>query len=184
MASEMASDPVTTESAPTVRGLGPQTSAVAATAGPGNRVRPVYVFAGGFLVMFAVDLWRGATLDPGGPSVWQLAAGGAIAAAGGLLVLWCWRLFEVAGTGLMPDEPAARLVTTGPYGVSRNPMFGAFAAIFVGASLLLNAVWPLLALPAIIVVVTLTVIHREERYLRANFGDRYARYCERVPRWI
>jgi protein-S-isoprenylcysteine O-methyltransferase Ste14 len=84
----------------------------------------------------------------------------------------------------MPDEPAARLVTTGPYGVSRNPMFVAFAAIFVGASLLLNAVWPLLALPAIIVVVTLTVIHREERYLRANFGDRYARYCERVPRWI
>ena len=44
--------------------------------------------------------------------------------------------------------------------------------------------WPLLVLPAIIALLVWIVISREERYMRATFGDEYLAYCRRVRRWL
>ena len=42
----------------------------------------------------------------------------------------------------------------------------------------------LLSVPVAMLLVDRFVIAREERHLRATFGDEYRAYCERVRRWI
>ena len=78
----------------------------------------------------------------------------------------------------------AHLITTGPYSISRNPLYFfsllgfagiglatetlTFAALMVGATLL--------AYPA--------VIRSEERVLREKFGAAFDEYCARTPRLL
>lgn len=75
------------------------------------------------------------------------------------------------------------LLTEGPYAVIRNPRYietvlGVFAyaafSNYVGAYLL-----ALVTVPMIHLIVIL-----EERELRDRFGDEYAAYCGRVPRYV
>jgi protein-S-isoprenylcysteine O-methyltransferase Ste14 len=75
-------------------------------------------------------------------------------------------------------------VDRGPYRFTRNPMYLAMAVAYAGIAMLLNSVWALGMLPAVVAVVDRFVIPREERYLRAKFGETYVRYCSRVRRWI
>jgi len=101
-----------------------------------------------------------------------------------LLFLWSAGLFWIAGTTILPEGRASRLVTVGPYRVSRNPMYLSLVLAHVGLGCSLAQ-----ALPAVLVVVPLWIVNRqviphEERALRERFGGRYAEYCLKVPRWI
>ena len=51
-------------------------------------------------------------------------------------------------------------------------------------SLIINAVWPVLFLPAVLTVVHHGVITREERYLERKFGQEYKSYRSRVRHWL
>lgn len=76
------------------------------------------------------------------------------------------------------------LVLGRSYRFTRNPMYLAFVMLYVGASLLMNSTWPFLLLPMVLVVLYLTVIRREERYLAAAFGPSYEAYRTQVRRWL
>lgn len=97
---------------------------------------------------------------------------------------WAMVTFLQQRTSIFPNRPARLLVTWGPYGFSRNPMYLALSALHVGVSILLNTAWPLLFLPAVWASLYVLVIHREERYLAAAFGGQYESYCGRVRRWL
>ncbi len=56
--------------------------------------------------------------------------------------------------------------------------------LYIGISLLLNALWALLLLLPLLVMVQIGVIQREEVYLERKFGDEYLRYKAQVRRWI
>ena len=58
------------------------------------------------------------------------------------------------------------------------------ALLYVGISLLFNALWPLLLLPLVLIVIQRGVIEREERYLDGKFGSDYIDYKSRVRRWV
>jgi len=49
---------------------------------------------------------------------------------------------------------------------------------------LVNSAWPLMLLPAVVLLVQRQVIAREEAYLEAKFGEEYRAYKARVRRWI
>jgi protein-S-isoprenylcysteine O-methyltransferase Ste14 len=97
---------------------------------------------------------------------------------------WGLSTFMRVRTGIMPDRPARQLVTFGPYRFSRNPMFVGFTAIYIGLASLLNLAWPLVLLPLVLGLLTLTVIRHEERYMRNEFGEEFVSYCGRVRRWL
>ena len=78
--------------------------------------------------------------------------------------------FLHARTAVYPNRPASRLVVTGPYRFTRNPMYLGFTLAYLGGTLLLNSVWPLPLLPLVLFALTRSVIRREERYLAAEFG--------------
>ncbi len=92
--------------------------------------------------------------------------------------------FKRANTAVMPNQGASRLVRSGPYRFTRNPMYVGLTAAYVGGSLYTNLLWPLLLLPGVLFVIVRFVISREERYLRAAFGTEYEAFCREVRRWI
>lgn len=110
---------------------------------------------------------------------------GATLLGGGIaLMAWFLATLHGAGTPADPRRPVERLVTHGPYAHTRNPAYCAMTLVYVGTSLLRNALWPVLLLPAAVAVIRKGVIEREERYLERTFGEEYRRYRGEVPRWF
>ena len=80
-------------------------------------------------------------------------------------------------------EHPHQLVLRGPYAVSRNPMYLAWAIVYVGIALVANTVWPLLLLPGVLLA-THVVVVREERFLEGRFGAVYRSYKTLVRRYL
>lgn len=101
------------------------------------------------------------------------------------LYLWCATNFVRRGHGTpAPIDPPKHLVVTGPYRLTRNPMYVAVVSVVMGESLLFQS-WQLALLAAALLTVfhTFVVIY-EEPTLTRLFADEYSAYCRRVPRWI
>jgi protein-S-isoprenylcysteine O-methyltransferase Ste14 len=112
------------------------------------------------------------------------AVGGALVAAGAVLVIHTIRLFMQRGRGtLAPWDPTRALVDAGAYRYVRNPMKAGLFAVLAGEALALRspglAIW--FACFALVNVVYIRM-HEEPR-LAARFGAQYLDYCARVPRW-
>lgn len=112
-------------------------------------------------------------------------AGLIVAALGAALAIWCVVTFVVIGRGTpAPFDPPRALVTRGPYGMVRNPMYIGAALALAGAALYYQSL-PLLGYTAGFLLVThLFVIGYEEPTLRRMFGAMYEEYCARVRRWV
>ena len=94
-------------------------------------------------------------------------------------------LFLRHRTTLIPHSREARvLVASGPFRLTRNPMYVGFTTAYLGAALILNVAWPLLLLAWPLWVVNARVIPYEEGNLLRNFGDSYRAYQQRVRRWL
>jgi protein-S-isoprenylcysteine O-methyltransferase Ste14 len=134
------------------------------------------------IVAFAVPLSLALSSRP------DLSAGAAgfiPLGAGVALLMACVREFYVAGRGtLAPWTPPRDLVVTGPYRFSRNPMYVAVLLILIGWAVAFRS-W-LLAGYALAVGIGfhLRVVFGEEPWLARTFGDQWARYRARVPRWL
>jgi protein-S-isoprenylcysteine O-methyltransferase Ste14 len=92
--------------------------------------------------------------------------------------------FRRARTSPIPVKPTTAIVETGPYRFTRNPMYVGLAALYLGVTLWVDSLWPLLFLPIALFAIQRFVIAREERYLEAKFGDQYRGYRARVRRWL
>lgn len=152
--------------------------------GPGAPIPPTAVFVVGFLLAWGLHVALPSPIERDELSSVQHTVGTLMVLLGAVLFLWGLRTFAVVRTGIMLQKPALTLVGSGPYRWSRNPMYVGFTAIYIGAALIANTVWPLVVLPLVIVTVAVGVIAREERYLRHTFGPAYDEYCQRVGRWL
>jgi len=92
--------------------------------------------------------------------------------------------FRRARTSPIPIKPTTAIVETGPYRLTRNPMYVGLALLYLGITLWVDSLWPVLFLPIALFMIQRFVIAREERYLEAKFGDQYRGYKERVRRWL
>ncbi|MGC0249953.1 methyltransferase family protein [Pseudactinotalea sp. Z1748] len=108
-------------------------------------------------------------------------AGALLAAAGLGLMLWAFWTMRRHHTTVVPWARVDELVTSGPYAHVRNPIYAADLLIYLGVSLRLGSLWPLLALPAVLGALQRWVIEPEETYLSQRFGRRYTRYRDAVP---
>jgi protein-S-isoprenylcysteine O-methyltransferase Ste14 len=113
-----------------------------------------------------------------------IALGAPIVVGSLVLGIWAMREFRRAGTPVPVSEPSTALVTAGPYRFSRNPIYLALSLLHLGIAIWANSAWLLLALAAVLVVMTHGVIAREERYLERKFGKPYLDYKAAVRRWL
>lgn len=87
--------------------------------------------------------------------------------------------FRVGIDAVHPD----RLITTGVFAFSRNPIYVAFGIILSGQFLIFSHWILLLYLGAAIWLFHRQVL-REEEYLKRHYGQEYAAYCKRVRRYF
>src|SRR5262245_42751160 len=93
------------------------------------------------------------------------------------------RQFRMAGTPVPGNKPTTAIVRTGPYRVSRNPIYLAFFALHLGLAIWVNSLWLVATLMAT-VAIAVVVVPREERYLTERFGPEYLEYKASVRRWL
>jgi protein-S-isoprenylcysteine O-methyltransferase Ste14 len=87
-------------------------------------------------------------------------------------------------TTIMPNKGANHLVTSGPFGFSRNPIYLANTMLTVGAGLMSGIVW-FLPFAAVAAIATQELaIKREEKHLAAKFPKAWTDYARKVRRWI
>jgi protein-S-isoprenylcysteine O-methyltransferase Ste14 len=106
----------------------------------------------------------------------------ALCLASGVLAAWGAATMHRAGTNVLPHRPATALVTGGPFRFSRNPLYLSLTELYLGITLLFDALWPLVTLLPMLAVLHWSVILREEQYLEAKFGEEYRAYKTRVRR--
>ena len=94
--------------------------------------------------------------------------------------------FRRANTTVDPRDPnkSARLVNTGVYTFSRNPMYLGFALILLGWLVMLANIAAMILLPVFVFYLTQFQIKPEERFLSQKFGTEFDEYRRRVRRWI
>src|SRR5689334_19330551 len=116
------------------------------------RVPVPWVYVLGYLV--GAGLERVAPLTPRAqvPSG-VFVAGVILFAAGAVLAGWGWALFHRAGTTRVPGRASVALVTSGPYRVSRNPMYVGLALAYLGEAGMLRQAWPVVVLPVVLAYV-------------------------------
>jgi protein-S-isoprenylcysteine O-methyltransferase Ste14 len=115
------------------------------------------------------------------PQTWL---GVIILAAGVWLPVAGAREFNRSGTNINPFQPALKLVTTGPYRFTRNPMYLGMIIILLGLSLMLSLEWGLILTPFLWLAFDRLVVAREETYLTAKFGTPYREFLSRTRRWL
>jgi protein-S-isoprenylcysteine O-methyltransferase Ste14 len=113
-----------------------------------------------------------------------VVAGGALLGIGSWLAVMCVLMFFKSRTTVIPHGTPSRLIASGPYRYSRNPMYVSLVVIHLGAALVLREIWPLLLVPLPLAVLQRFVIPFEEARLREQFGSEYEQYRRRVRRWL
>ena len=105
--------------------------------------------------------------------------------AGWILPVWAFGLFRTAGTELDPlSERNAALITSGPYRLTRNPMYLGLSIASLGMAIWVGA-WPMLAAPVgVFAVANWMHIPFEEAKMRRQFGPDYDAYMSKVRRWL
>lgn len=159
------------------RGLGASVPEVANL----GLVRPPLVYLGSIAIGLVVHLIWPARLVP--PSL-STPVGASVTLLAIALFITSVRALRAAGTPIPGNLPTTTIVRTGPYRVSRNPIYLAFSLLQLGLSIWVNSLALLVALIPPVALISLVVIPREERYLEARFPSEYLAYKASVRRWL
>ena len=132
------------------------------------------------LIPWLITHWRmGEGASPGVSIV-----GALIIALSLALLIECFVRFAVHGAGTpAPIAPTSKLVVSGAYARTRNPMYVAVIGLIFGQSLLFASAALIAYGITMWFVFALFVIYREEPRLQREFPDEYDAYVANVPRW-
>lgn len=89
-----------------------------------------------------------------------------------------------AKTTLRPDKAATHLVTSGPFSISRNPIYLGNTLLMFSIGFIVGNAWFLLMGLIASVATNKLAVEPEERHLEASFGKAYRDYKKKVRRWI
>lgn len=137
-----------------------------------------------FYTVFAhtFGLWT-----PGGPAFANMpliAWAGVFACISGLAVFY-WSLISFGDSFRVgiDDKSPAKLITTGVYEVTRNPIYLAFGLFVLGQFLIFPNLVTLIFMVCFGALAHRQVL-REERFLRLHYGQFFEDYCGRVRRYL
>ncbi len=131
---------------------------------------------------FAVPLLLARAADGALPFAWPALVA---LVPGTALLVWCVREFAVRGQGtLAPWDPPRHLVASGPYGVSRNPMYLSVALIVLGWAAGFRSGAILIYGLVLSAAFHVRVVFFEEPWLARTHREHWTRFRSRVPRWV
>ncbi|UZX02171.1 isoprenylcysteine carboxylmethyltransferase family protein [Arthrobacter sp. CDRTa11] len=118
-----------------------------------------------------------------GPCFLHRTAGAGLVLAGVGLNLWALTERRRRSAGTFALEEPEELVTSGPYAISRHPMYVGWWLIQLGAGTMAGSSWVLVTLPAELLVEHPYILD-EEATLAELFGQSYVDYAQKVPRYL
>lgn len=151
------------------------------TTAAGTRVPPPLLYVAGYASGAIIQAALPIRIPAHSTSTW---IGVALGAAGLGTVAASIRELHRSGTTVTPNGSVTNLVTTGPYRLSRNPIYLGFALAYAGIAIHLRTGWALVLLPGVIAAVDRAVIAREENYLEQTFPAEFRDYRARTGRWF
>lgn len=83
-----------------------------------------------------------------------------------------------------PGHPTGKIVKSGVYSISRNPLNLGALLVFAGLGFVFRNLWFFILLFPAAAASTIVLIRPEEAYLSAKFGKEYDEYRGTVRRWI
>jgi len=101
-----------------------------------------------------------------------------------ILNLWADQIFKKGNTTVKPHLMPDLLVTSGPFCISRHPMYLGMAAILLGTAVLLGSIITFIFPVIFIILMEAIFIPTEERNLGKQFGEKYKEYKNKARRWI
>lgn len=136
----------------------------------------------------AVAMWAGAGDIPAFPVATGLRSilAPLVALIGGACAIAGTVSFRRARTTVNPLKPASAssLVTSGIYGVTRNPMYVGLLMALVAMAIYLATIAALIGPLLFMLFIHRFQIVPEERALAEKFGPEYTEYAQRVRRWL
>ena len=104
---------------------------------------------------------------------------------GVVVLLNCIFRFAIEGQGtLSPADPTKKLVVTGLYSYSRNPMYVGVMMILIGEAIFFQSGDLWIYLLCVFLLFNLFVMRIEEPRLQRDFDQDYYQYCQKVRRWV
>jgi protein-S-isoprenylcysteine O-methyltransferase Ste14 len=103
---------------------------------------------------------------------------------GGWLCFWSVQTLGKQWTLRARVIEGHELITAGPYGIVRNPIYLGLFGLILATGLVLATWWALAAGIVFYLVGTLVRIRAEEALLRETFGAQFADYASRVPAFV
>jgi protein-S-isoprenylcysteine O-methyltransferase Ste14 len=97
---------------------------------------------------------------------------------------WTLSVMAANRTAILPGGSTNVVLRSGPFRVSRNPLYLGLIALDAGLALLTPSVWALLFVPLGVAALRWGAIGPEERYLASKFGADYQAYQTSVRRWL
>lgn len=148
---------------------------------PNRYPLPPLIFVASLALGYGLDALAPVALPA--PALARLV-GALLLGAGLALVLWASSTLARARTAILPHHPATRLVTTGPFAWSRNPIYLGEVMLIAGLGGIQASLAYLVAAVVLILAMTHFAIVREEQHLAARFGADWQAYASRVGRWF
>lgn len=149
---------------------------------PDILVLPPVLVGGALIVGVAIHylVWTVSLL----PTVVARVLGLALFVSAGTLAHLAQNAMNRVGTNVLPTRPTLALATDGAYRFTRNPLYVAAIGVYLGVTLWVNGLAPLLLLFPMVWLLHRGIVLPEERYLETKFGDAYVLYRASVHRWL
>lgn len=134
-----------------------------------------------FVSMWALDRWLPLL------ELWEKSinyTGSGFIIVGLVLNGWAAGRFLLVKTGLIPFTPVTSLVKTGPFRISRNPMYLGMLSIALGAAIMLGSLSPFAVLPIFFFILRNRFVIPEEAMLEQVLGKPYLQFKNERRRWL
>ena len=155
-----------------------------------NRIPPPLVLLFSLLLIKGVSMLSTASANTPANTQTEMDylawIGGALAVLGICIAVLGVREFRKAQTTVNPLDPsrASNLVTSGVFGLSRNPMYLGMLLVTIGYSVALAKPLSMLVVVMFALYINRWQIIPEERAIRKLFGQEFDDYCAKTRRWI
>lgn len=142
------------------------------------------VFGVPFLVAIVLQILAPIQFPDGFVTPARIIGGVILMLAGVSIVNLARREFSQNDQPTDPGHPTGKIITSGIFSISRNPLYLGGIIVLAGISLSFNLPWALIFLVPSIISCHFILIAPEESYLASRFGEQYRVYTATVHRWI
>jgi protein-S-isoprenylcysteine O-methyltransferase Ste14 len=98
--------------------------------------------------------------------------------------IWTDGLFKKEKTTVKPNKAPSKLITEGPFRLSRHPMYLGFVLLLIGIAIILGSLSSFVAPLMMFITLERKFIPIEEKQMEKCFGEKYLEYKCRVRRWL